>query len=130
HGQAVVTAGRIGSGGGVRGSDPGAAAAVVHVEHHIEQGSPAGPAVPHRGTLPPEEGGGTVELSGLLLGRELARQLGVAPGDVVTVVSPLGTRGPTGMVPRVKRFVLAGFFDSGLHDYHTSPAYMAVPDAQ
>src|SRR5207244_319628 len=69
-------------------------------------------------------------LSGLLLGRELARQLGVAPGDVVSVVSPLGTPGPAGMVPRVKRFVVAGLFDSGLYDYDTTLAYMAVPDAQ
>ncbi|TMA34199.1 MAG: ABC transporter permease [Deltaproteobacteria bacterium] len=84
----------------------------------------------HRVTLPPEEGGGTVELSGLLVGRELARQIGVAPGDVVSVVSPLGTRGPTGMVPRVKRFVVAGLFDSGLYDYDTTLTYMAVPDAQ
>src|SRR5947199_367426 len=130
YGQAMLTVGRNVSGVVVRGIDPGAAGAVVDVEHHIEQGSLAGLAVPHRVTLPPEEGGGTVELSGLLLGRELARQLGVAPGDVVTVVSPLGTRGPTGMVPRVKRFVLAGLFDSGLYDYDTTLAYMAVPDAQ
>src|SRR5207249_10715235 len=86
--------------------------------------------VPHRVTLPPEEGGGTVELSGLLVGRELARQLGVGSGDVVSVVSPLGTCGPTGMVPRVKRFVVAGLFDSGLYDYDTTLTYMAVPDAQ
>ena len=130
YGQAMLTVGRNVSGVVVRGIDPGAAGAVVDVERHIEHGSLAALAVPHRVTLPPEEGGGTVELSGLLVGRELARQLGVAPGDVVSVVSPLGTRGPTGMVPRVKRFVVAGLFDSGLYDYDTTLTYMAVPDAQ
>src|SRR5207247_2081615 len=77
YGQAMLTVGRNVSGVVVRGIDPGAAGAVVDVERHIEHGGLAGLATPHRLTLPPEEGGGTVELSGLLLGRELARQLGV-----------------------------------------------------
>ena len=130
YGQAMLTVGRNVSGVVVRGVDPSAVGAVVDVERHIEQGSLAGLATPHRVTLPPDEGGGTVELSGLLVGRELGRQLGVAPGDVVSVVSPLGTPGPAGMVPRVKRFVVAGLFDSGLYDYDTTLTYMAVPDAQ
>src|SRR5436305_4015165 len=107
YGQAMLTVGRNVSGVVVRGIDPGAAGAVVDVERRIEHGGLAGLATPHRLTLPPEEGGGTVELSGLLLGRELARQLGVGSGDVVSVVSPLGTRGPTGRVPRVNRCVPA-----------------------
>src|SRR5437870_9968005 len=128
YGQAMLTVGRNVSGVVVRGIDPSAVGAVVDVERHIEQGSLAGLATPHRVTLPPEEGGGTVELSGLLVGRELGRQLGVAPGDVVSVVSPLGTPGPAGMVPRVKRFVVAGLFDSGLYDYDPTLAHMPLPD--
>jgi lipoprotein-releasing system permease protein len=80
--------------------------------------------------LAPEEGGGRVELPGLLIGGELARQLGVTTGDTVSLISPLGTPGPTGMVPRIKRFVLAGVFDSGMFDYDTTLAYMALADAQ
>src|SRR5207302_9645741 len=102
----------------------------VDGERNMEQGGLGGLATPHRGTLPREEGGEPVGLSGLLVGRELGGQLGVAPGDVVGVVSPLGTPGPAGMIPRVKRFVVAGLFDSGLYDYDTTLTYMAVPDAQ
>src|SRR5207247_2405685 len=79
YGQAMLTVGRNVSGVVVRGIDPSAVGAVVDVERHIEQGSLAGLATPHRVTLPPEEGGGTVELSGLLVGRELGRQLGGVP---------------------------------------------------
>jgi lipoprotein-releasing system permease protein len=130
YGQAMLAVGRNVSGVVVRGIEPAQAGAVVDVERHIDQGGIEGLAEQHRVTLPPEEGGGTVELSGLLLGGELARQLGVAPGDVVSLLSPLGTPGPTGMIPRVKRFVVAGTFESGLYDYDTTLAYMAVPDAQ
>jgi lipoprotein-releasing system permease protein len=48
----------------------------------------------------------------------------------VSVISPLGTPGPAGMVPRIKRFVVAGVFDSGMFDYDTTLAYMALGDAQ
>jgi lipoprotein-releasing system permease protein len=130
YGQAMLTVGRAASGVVVRGIDPAAAGAVVDVESHLESGSLAGLASAHPVTLPPEEGGGRVELPGLLIGAELARQLGVAVGDVVSVVSPLGTPGPAGMVPRVKRFVVAGVFGSGMYDYDTTLAYMALGDAQ
>jgi len=130
YGQAMLTVGRSAAGVVVRGVDPVAAGAVVDVERHLESGSLAALAAPHPVKLAPEEGGGTVELSGVLLGAELARQLGVAAGDVVSLVSPLGAPGPGGMVPRIKRFVLAGVFDSGMYDYDTTLAYLALPDAQ
>jgi len=114
----------------VRGIDPQMAGTVVDLERHLENGTLAALATPHPITLPPEEGGTKVELPGLLIGAELARQLGVGTGDVVNLISPLGTPGPAGMVPRMKRFVVAGLFDSGMFDYDTTLAYMALGDAQ
>jgi len=130
YGQAMLAVGRSASGVVVRGIDPAAAGAVVDVERHLESGSFAALASPHRVTLPPEDGGTTVELPGVLIGAELARQLGVVSGSVVNLVSPLATSGPSGLVPRIKRFVLAGVFESGMYDYDTTLAYVALPDAQ
>jgi len=130
YGQAMLSVGRAVSGVVVRGIDPAAAGGVVDVEKHLSSGSLSSLGGTHRVTLPPEEGGGAVDLGGLLVGKELARQMGIAPGDVVSLISPLGTPGPTGMVPRVKRFVVSGVFDSGMFDYDTTLAYMALPDAQ
>jgi len=130
YGQAMLTVGRNAAGVVIRGIEPSTAGSVVDVERHLTDGSVDALATPHAVTLAPEEGGGRVELPGLLIGGELARQLGVAPGDVLTLISPLGTPGPTGMVPRLKRFVLAGVFDSGMFDYDTTLAYMALPEAQ
>jgi lipoprotein-releasing system permease protein len=69
-------------------------------------------------------------LTGVILGQELAKQLGLAVGDPVSVVSPLGTPSPVGPIPKVKRFVLAGTFDSGMYDYDSGLIYMGLADAQ
>jgi len=130
YGQAMVSVGRSAAGVAVRGIDPAAAGAVVDVERHLQSGSLAALGTLHRVTLPEDEGGGAVDLSGIVIGGELARQLGVAVGDVMSLISPLGTPGPTGLVPRIKRFVLVGVFDSGMFDYDTTLAYLALADAQ
>ena len=130
YGQAMISVGRSAAGVAVRGIDPAAAGAVVDVERHLQSGSLAALGTLHRVTLPEDEGGGAVELPGIVVGGELARQLGVAVGDVVSLISPLGTPGPTGLVPRIKRFVLVGVFDSGMFDYDTTLAYLALADAQ
>ena len=130
YGQAMLGIGRSVSGVVVRGIDPAAVGGVIDLEGHLASGSLAGLRSPHRIALPDAEGGGEVELAGILVGRELARQLGLGPGDVVNVISPLGTPSPAGMIPRMKRFVVAGVFDSGMFDYDTTLAYMALADAQ
>jgi lipoprotein-releasing system permease protein len=130
YGQAMLGIGRAVSGVVVRGIDPDAVDGVIDIGKHLKSGSLAELSRPQSITLPADEGGGKVDLPGIVIGQELARQLGLGPGDVVNVISPLGTPGPTGMVPRMKRFVLVGVFDSGMFDYDSSLAYMALPDAQ
>jgi lipoprotein-releasing system permease protein len=130
YGQAMVAIGRSVSGVVVRAIDPGAGDVVVDVAHHMLKGSVEALASPQELTLTPEEGGGHVQLGPLIVGKELARQLGITVGEAVNVISPLGTPGPAGMVPRIKRFVVVGIFDSGMYDYDTTLAYMALGDAQ
>lgn len=74
--------------------------------------------------------GSTVRLPGIVLGREVARQLRVAEGDPVTVVSPQAVPTAIGMVPRVKRFVVVGVFRSGMSEYDASRAFVHLPQAQ
>jgi lipoprotein-releasing system permease protein len=130
YGQAMVGIGRNVSGVVVRGIDPARAGRVLDLERHVVAGSvqalDEGAEVPREA----EEGGGTVRLPGLMIGAELARMLGLAPGDVVNLISPLGTPTPAGMVPRIKRFVVVATFDSGMFEYDTSLAYMSLRTAQ
>ena len=65
----------------------------------------------------------------IVLGSELARQLGVQTGDVVTLYAPGGTVTPAGMVPRLKTFTVAGTFDSGHYEYDSTLALVALDDA-
>jgi lipoprotein-releasing system permease protein len=65
----------------------------------------------------------------IVLGSELARQLGVRPGDALTLYAPGGSVTPAGMVPRLKTFTLAGTFDSGHYEYDSTLALIALDDA-
>ncbi len=66
----------------------------------------------------------------LLLGRELARSLGAIPGDHVTVISPQGAMTAVGLVPKMRRFVVAGVVEVGMYEYDASLAYTSLAAAQ
>jgi len=66
----------------------------------------------------------------LLLGRELARTLGVIPGDRVTVISPQGAMTAVGLVPKMRRFLVAGFVEVGMYEHDASLAYTTLAAAQ
>jgi lipoprotein-releasing system permease protein len=67
---------------------------------------------------------------GILLGVELARTLGVLPGDPVTVISPKGALTAVGMVPKMRRFTVAGTIQVGMHEYDSSMAYLPLGAAR
>ena len=134
YGQVMLSSGQSVSGVVVRGVPPGEADAIVDLERHLVSGAVAKLGAPfevpvERGDEG-EEGGDTTTLTGVILGQELAKQLGLEIGDPVSVISPLGTPSPMGMIPKVKRFAVAGTFDSGMYDYDSSLLYMSLPDAQ
>jgi lipoprotein-releasing system permease protein len=66
----------------------------------------------------------------IILGRDLARTLGLIKGDSLFVVSPRGTLAPIGFVPYMKRFAVVGFFETGMYEYDGSLAFINLADAQ
>jgi len=66
---------------------------------------------------------------GIVLGSELARSLGVVPGDRVTVVAPTAHATPAGLLPRLKQFTVVGIFEIGMHEYDSALAYIHMDDA-
>jgi lipoprotein-releasing system permease protein len=66
----------------------------------------------------------------IILGSEMAGELGAKVGSVVTVTSPQGELTPFGMVPKYVRFRVVGIFDSGFYDYDSSWAFTRLADAQ
>lgn len=67
---------------------------------------------------------------GVVLGRELARSLHAYVGDVLTLVSPMGDLGPMGIMPRTRKFRVAGIFYTGMYEYDASHAYVKLKKAQ
>ena len=66
----------------------------------------------------------------MLLGAEMARLLGVLPGDFVTVISPKGALTAVGMVPKMRRYVVAGTIEAGMHEFDSSIAYLPLAAAR
>jgi len=67
---------------------------------------------------------------GVVLGLELARALGVAPGDRVTLIAPQGTVTPAGVVPRLRQFRVLATFESGHFEFDSTLALVHIADAQ
>ncbi|HHH47742.1 MAG TPA: lipoprotein-releasing ABC transporter permease subunit [Gammaproteobacteria bacterium] len=65
----------------------------------------------------------------IILGRDLARSLGVMPGDKVTMVTPQASSTPAGILPRMKRFTVSGIFEVGMHEYDSALALIHIDDA-
>ncbi|MDX2456610.1 MAG: lipoprotein-releasing ABC transporter permease subunit [Gammaproteobacteria bacterium] len=97
-----------------------------------------------RGVLPEMEGdvsdvvshinGGDLSLLeegkyGIILGSELAIALGAGIGDSITVVSPQVTIGPTGILPRLRRFTVMAIFEVGMYEYDRGVALVHIKDA-
>ncbi len=66
----------------------------------------------------------------LVVGRILADDLRISAGDYVTLTSPQGDLTPFGMLPRSRRFRVAGVFDSGFYDYDANWAFVTLGSAQ
>ena len=66
----------------------------------------------------------------IVLGVELARNMGVSAGDVVTMIAPGGQVTPAGIVPRLKQMTVVGTFDSGHFEFDSGLALVNIEDAQ
>ncbi len=66
----------------------------------------------------------------IILGKDMADELGATVGSVVLVTSPQGELTPFGMVPKYIRFHVKGIFNSGFYDYDSSWAFIRLADAQ
>ncbi len=67
---------------------------------------------------------------GIILGRELARNMGVVEGDDIYLISPRGMVSPVGHMPSMKKFRVAGLFESGMYEYDGTIAYIHLDSAR
>ena len=69
-------------------------------------------------------------IDAVLVGKQLAAEWKLSPGAYVTLTSPQGRLTPYGMVPRSRRFRVAGVFDSGFYDYDANWCFLTLAAAQ
>jgi lipoprotein-releasing system permease protein len=112
--QALLARGEDMRGVVVRGIDP---AAEPQVSDLVARWSPSMRAALEPGRF------------GVILGLELARQLGVRTGDPVTLIAPSGQVTPAGVMPRLRQLEVLAVFDSGHYEYDTTLALMHLDDA-
>lgn len=72
----------------------------------------------------------SITMPAIILGKELAKNLGVMQGDPVHLISPRGMISPIGHIPTMKRFKVADLFESGMYEYDRTLAYINIKDAQ
>jgi lipoprotein-releasing system permease protein len=114
--QALVARGDVMKGALVRGIDPAAEPAVTDVAASLAQRGVLQRLVPGQ--------------FGVLLGEDLARSLGVLPGDQITLMVPSGQITPAGVVPRLKQMTVAGTFSSGHFEYDSTLVMLHIDDAE
>lgn len=76
-----------------------------------------------------EEGDGQ-RISGIFIGKELADDLGLIPGDILTAISPSMMDGPFSNIPRMKRFVVEGIYHFGSPDQELHLAYTSMANME
>ena len=118
-GKALATTGRAEAFITFKGIDPALEKTVTEVAQAVRHGS--------LDALTGEAGG---RVGGVVLGEELAAQLGAFVGDEVTLVTPQGTLSPMGIIPRQTRLRVVGIFSLGLYEFDTSYGFVSLDVAR
>ena len=107
----------------LRGIDPDKEPEVTEIAKNVKSGTVQDLAVPDASAQ-------TGPKPGIILGKELARRLGVVVGSRINVVSPVGPISALGMTPKIRPFRVVGLFESGMYEYDASLAYISLEEAQ
>ncbi|MBN2539454.1 MAG: lipoprotein-releasing ABC transporter permease subunit [Deltaproteobacteria bacterium] len=74
--------------------------------------------------------GNDTGLPGVIIGKELAQNLGLLLFDSVEILLPMGIPTPMGVVPKIKKFSVVGIFESGSYEYDSSLAFVSLEDCK
>lgn len=124
YSQVMLSTGPNVSGVVLRGIDPKTDPEVTNLGKSMVEGTLGALDTPVR------SGAAEPPPPGVIIGKELAKNLNLSVGDSVNVVSPLGNMTPFGMVPKMKRFRVVGLFNTGMFEYDSTLAYIGLGEAQ
>ena len=134
-GQAILTFENRSSGVVVKGFDPAAEFTVNNLESALTQGSWWGggrssgqyssSSMPLSGDEPPVKG----VPPPLILGEELAKNLGLRVGDDAVLVSPQGASTGMSILPKMRKFRVSGLVRTGYYEFDNTMAYCPIAAA-
>jgi lipoprotein-releasing system permease protein len=114
-GKAIVSSDRADAFITLKGVDPVLEGQVTDIERTLKQGSLAGLTEQGEDDRP-----------GILLGYDLAQQLGAKVGDEITLITPGGSLSPMGLIPRNRRVRVVGIFQLGLYEYDSGYGFVSL----
>jgi lipoprotein-releasing system permease protein len=103
----------------LKGVDPGLEGNVTDIRRAMQRGSISA-LIPASEDEPP----------GILIGRNLAEQLGLTVGETATLLTPQGTLSPMGMIPRTRRVRVAGIYALGLFEFDAAYGFISLDFAE
>lgn len=123
YGQVLISHGVRSGGGLIKGVLPEDEKTVGDLLQKIVEGSadalePASDTAESQGVPP------------IVIGKDMAEDIGVRVGDSVMVTSPQGDLTPLGLVPKYQKYLVVGIFRSGFYQYDSSYAFTRLKDAQ
>jgi len=118
HGLGLISAGASASAIQIKGIDPALETQVTDLAGAIRSGGIDRLRAPANGT------------DGILLGTDLAAELGVSVGDSVSILTPQGTLSPMGLLPRSRRLRVAGTFNLGLYEFDSTYGFITLDAAK
>jgi lipoprotein-releasing system permease protein len=65
----------------------------------------------------------------IIIGEDLSNQISASVGDDLTLITPEGTLSPMGLIPRTRRFRVAGIFKLGLYEYDSELGVVSLETA-
>ncbi len=126
YGQAMLSSGGRVTGALIRGIDPVAEQDVTDIRKYMRAGTLE--LLSRKGG--PSSAQGQKKRPPIVLGEELASNLGVSVGNPITLISPVGAITPMGVLPRSKTFEIVGLFRSGFYQYDSGLAFISMGRAQ
>jgi lipoprotein-releasing system permease protein len=118
YSQVMVNCSGKASGAILRGLDPDSAGRVIAIEQMTKKGAVASLRARRDG------------IPTIVIGTELAKQIGAFPGSSITVMSPEGKLTPVGRAPNTRQFKVTAVFDSGMYEYDASMVFVSLKEAQ
>lgn len=114
-GKALISTDRADAFISLKGVDPMLEPSVTDIQRAMLRGTITGLAAEDDDALP-----------GILIGRNLAEQLGVDVGETASLLTPQGTLSPMGMIPRTRRVRVAGIYALGLYEFDAAHGFVSL----